>query len=85
LDEAQLELSRDLVKFKMFDTKEEADAFNELYWSDTGHAPDGRYYKAYSVVGELAQKAVKEAGQYYNLNVELTAGYSIGRNWKECH
>jgi hypothetical protein len=85
LDEAQIELTRNLVKFKLFDTEKEAKEFNEPYWSDVSHAPDGRYYRAYTIVGELAQKAVKEAGEYYGLNVELTAGYAIGRNWKECH
>jgi len=85
LDEAQVELTKNLVNFKMFNTKEEAENFNEPYWSDVSKSPDGRYYRAYSIVGKLAQEAVKEAGEYYNLNIELTAGYSVGRNWKECH
>lgn len=87
MDEAQVEVSRDLVKFKMFKTEEEAKNFNEVgkVWSDVGHAPDGRYFRAYSVVGELAAKAVNMSGEYYKLNVELTAGYQVGRNWKECH
>jgi len=86
-DEAQFELSKSLVKFKMFATEEEAKAFKEegKVWSDVGHAPDGRYYRAYSIVGELASKAITEAGKYYKLNVELTAGYQIGRNWANCH
>lgn len=84
-DEAQIELTKNLVKFKIFDTEEEAKAFDEPYWSDVGHAKNDKYYRAYSIVGELAAKAVNEAGQYYKLNVELTAGYQIGRNWKECH
>lgn len=84
-DESQFEISKDLVKFKMFKTEEEAEAFDEPHWSDVGKAPDGRYYRAYSIVGELAQKAVTEAGKYYNLNVELTAGYQIGQNWRDCH
>ena len=82
-----MELTKDLVKFKMFDTEEEANAFSEegKVWSDVGHAPNGKIYRAYSIVGQLAAEAVIEAGQYYNLDVELTAGYQIGRNWKECH
>jgi hypothetical protein len=84
-DESQLELTKDLVKFKMFNTEDDAKSYNKPHWSDVAKAPDGRYYRAYSIVGELAQKAVQEAGQYYNLNVELTAGYMVGRNWKECH
>lgn len=84
-DEAQIELTRNLVKFKMFSTEEEAKAFKEPYWSDVGHTSDGRYYRAYSIVGELAQKAVTLAGQHYGLSVELTAGYAVGRNWRETH
>lgn len=84
-DECQLEVTKNLVKFKIFNTEEEAKAFNESYWSDVGKAKGGRFYRAYSISGELASKAVTEAGKYYKLNVELTAGYQIGRNWKECH
>ena len=87
MDEAQVEVSKDLVKFKMFETEEEANDFHEegKVWSDVGKSPKGGYYRSHTIVGELAAKAVKEAGDYYNLNVELTAGYQIGRNWKECH
>jgi hypothetical protein len=87
MDEAQIELSKDLVKFKIFATEDEAKAFHEedKTWSDVGHAPSGKIYRAYSIVGEMAAQAVVEAGQYYNLDVELTAGYQIGRNWAECH
>ena len=86
-DEAQIELTKDLVKFKMFDTEEEANNFSDgdNIWSDVGHSPNGKIYRAYSVVGQLAAEAVVEAGQYYNLSIELTAGYMIGRNWGECH
>lgn len=46
---------------------------------------DGRYFTSYSLAGELAAEAVKEAGEYYKLNVELTAGYMFGANWRDCH
>lgn len=86
-DEAQLELTRELVKFKMFDTEKEAKEFSEegKVWSDIGHAKDGRFFRSWCRAGELAAESVKEAGQYYKLNVELTAGYVIGSGWDNCH
>ena len=47
--------------------------------------PKGGVFVAYSRPGELATEAVKEAGEYYKLNVELTAGYVVGKNWAMCH
>lgn len=87
-DEAQLEVSKGLVKFKMFATKEEAQAFKAVQqevWSDIKDSPKGGFYVAYSRPGELASEAVRESGEYYKLNVELTAGYVIGKNWAMCH
>lgn len=87
MDEAQGEVHKDLVKFKSFDTKEEAEAFNdpERLWSDVGEAKNGKWYRAYSPSGELAAEAVREAGEYYKLNIDLTAGYMIHRNWAGTH
>ena len=86
LDEAQSELSKDLVKFKMFATESEAKEFKKENkdWSDVAHTDKG-YYCAYSVPCILATQSVKEAGEYYKLNVELTAGYIVHRNWFGCH
>lgn len=53
-------------------------------WSDVMHT-DKMYYVAYNRAGELATQAVKKAGEYYKLNVELTAGYMIGTSWATCH
>lgn len=86
-DEAQLELSRELVKFKIFDTEEEAKDFCEegRVWSDVGHAKDGRFFRSWCRAGELAVESVREAGLYYKLNVELTSGYVVGNSWANCH
>lgn len=87
-DEAQMEVKKELVQFKMFETKEEAQQFKdaqEHIWSDIKDSPKGGVYVAYSRPGELAAQAVKEAGEYYNLNVELTAGYMVHKNWAGCH
>lgn len=87
-DEAQLEVSKSLVKFKMFATKEEAQTFKDQQvevWSDIKDSPKGGFYVAYCRAGELASEAVNEAGRFYKLNVPLTAGYIIGKDWAMCH
>ena len=88
LDEAQLEVSKSMVKFKTFPTTEEAQSFKDEQsevWSDIKPNPKGGFFVAYCRAGELASEAVREAGEYYKLNVPLTAGYILGRNWAECH
>lgn len=87
-DEAQMEVKKELVQFKMFATQEEAQAFkdsSDKIWSDIKPNKNGGVFIAYSRAGELAAQAVKEAGEYYGLNVELTAGYMVHRNWAGCH
>ena len=86
-DEAQEEISKDLVKFYMFKTKDEAKEFelDGFFLGDVQEAPDGRFFRAYCVSGDLANKSLTDASTYYNLNITLTAGYVIGKNWKDCH
>lgn len=90
-DESQLEVSGSLVKIKTFREEEDAKIWKKDYemrtgklLSDIGHR-GGVYYVGYCRAGELAIQAVREAGEYYGLNVELTAGYMLGKNWAECH
>lgn len=85
-DEAQYELNKELVKFKLFKTEDEAKEFKKHNpdWSDISHSEKG-YYCAYCEPMLLAVQSVKEAGEYYKLNVELTAGYIINRSWAGCH
>ena len=77
-----------MVTWKIFKTEEEAKAFKsaqtDKVWSDIGHSAKG-YYVGYCRAGELATEAVRESGQYYKLNVELTAGYMLGTNWATTH
>lgn len=54
------------------------------HFSDVGHT-EQCYYVGYCLAGELAVKSVLEAGQYYKLNVDLTAGYMLGTDWASCH
>ena len=92
LDEAQLEVSKESVKFKRFQTTEDAQAFKDKQfaetgeiWSDIKDSPKGGVFVGYCLAGHLAAEAVNEVGADYGMNVDLTAGYMIGRNWRECH
>tara|TARA_Y100001973_G_scaffold33065_1_gene49746 strand:- start:2850 stop:5417 length:2568 start_codon:yes stop_codon:yes gene_type:complete len=91
-DEAQLEVSKKSVKFKRFETKEDAQVFKHdqqekegRIWSDIKDHPRGGVYTAYCRVGELAAISVSEVGRDYDMNVDLTAGYMVGNNWAMCH
>ena len=53
-------------------------------WSSVHQTSEG-YVLSYSIVGDLALQAVAQAGQYYKLNVPLTAEYAVGTNWRYCH
>lgn len=91
MDEGQDEVTKDLVKLKTFETKEEAINWRNKYekqtgkmLSDIGHI-NGVWYTGYSRAGEIAAIAVKLAGEFYNLNVPLSSGYVIGKDWSQCH
>ncbi len=91
-DEAQLEVSRKDVKFKMFadeqackDWKAETEEQTGVIWSDVSKSPKGGWFVACTKAGILAVEAVTEAGKHFNLEVELTAGYIIGTNWGNTH
>jgi len=88
MDESQLEVTKEQVKWKLFATSDEAKAFRaaqtDKMWSDVGHSPRG-YYVGYCRAGELAVQSVNEAGGYYKLNVPLTAGYMLGNSWATTH
>jgi len=90
-DESQLEVPASSVKFKLFKTKEKAEKWKAKkeaktgkVWSDVGESSKG-FYIGYCRAGELSVMAVKLSGEYYNLNVELTAGYMLGNSWANCH
>lgn len=86
-DEIQVEVSKSLVKWKAFATKEDAVQFrNEsTYALSEVVEKDGRFYIGYSIVGQFISDAAKETSDYYKMNVELKMDYAIGRNWAETH
>lgn len=91
-DESQCEVSKKSVKFKRFDTKEEAQAFKDevqastsQIWSDIKDSPKGGVFVGYCRAGQLAVESVLQSGRDFGMNVDLTAGYMIGLNWRDCH
>jgi intein/homing endonuclease len=86
-DESQLEVERSMVKWKKFASEEECKAFESddgKVWSDPYHNEKG-WFRGYCRAGELATIAVREAGEHFGLNVELSAGYMLGTSWASCH
>ncbi|QDF15581.1 DNA polymerase [Pseudomonas phage vB_PaM_EPA1] len=70
--------------------KDEQLATTGKVWSDIAHYSkgEGGVFVAYCRAGELATKAVGAAGEFYStplVPIELTAGYIVGRSWKDCH
>lgn len=87
LDEAQGEVRKSLITWKKFASEEECKAFKSddgKVWSDPFHNEKG-WFRGYCRAGELATIAVTLAGEYYKLNVSLTAGYMLGTDWASCH
>ena len=86
-DEAQLEVRKSLITWKKFASEEECKTFKSedgKVWSDPFHNDKG-WFRGYCLAGELATQAVVEAGDYYKLNVPLSAGYMLGTDWASCH
>lgn len=86
-DEAQLEVRKNLITWKKFEDEKACKAFKSedgKVWSDPFHNDKG-WFRGYCRAGELATIAVREAGKFYKLNVELSAGYMLGTNWGTCH
>jgi hypothetical protein len=100
-DEAQIEITKDLVETRLFpvtkweykdDKPFSSTVLQQIKdfcaenpnWSSAHQTSEG-YVLSYSIVGDLALQAVAQAGQYYKLNVPLTAEYAVGSCWRDCH
>ena len=100
-DEAEYELTLDLVEMKLFPVTEWEYKNDKPFSSmvlrqieefritninwSATHRSDSSYDLSYSIVGDLALQAVAQAGAYYKLNVPLTAEYMIGKTWADVH
>lgn len=84
-DEYQYEVPDHLIEEKIFDTEEEAKAWEDgRLWSNVREI-DGKYYRWYCIVGELGDKSLQRAGEFYNMRMAFRAAYDIGDNLAETH
>lgn len=90
-DEAQMEVSKQSVKFIRFGTEEEAKEYKQRemnegrVWTDIQESPKGGYFLGYCEAGNIISRVVEQVSKDFKLNVPLEAGYVMGRSWKDCH
>lgn len=85
-DEAQYEVTKNLVKWKSFTDKEQAKQWLKDNPQHVGIVESrGKYFVAQSIVSDIAFKAVQITNEYYKLNVPLAIDPQYGRSWCECH
>lgn len=86
-DEAQNRISKSLVKWKKFSSKEESTGFSKDPESLAGEVvhKGGYWWVPVSGIATLLSRSVGEGGKYLGINVDLTAAWNVGYNWAECH
>lgn len=88
-DECQIFLTKKLVKFEMFESKELAKEFIKNYsgkeqLSAIGHGKVW-YVCPPNDVSRAIEHGIKETESLLKLNVNLGYEWIVGRNWHECH
>ena len=88
-DEAQLAVKQGVIKFKMFDTKEETEYFKNNWQGDgqLSTVKEGsKWYVALpSDVSLSIEKSTKKTEELLRLQFELSFEYDVHRNWYGCH
>jgi len=86
-DEAQMEVTKSLVDWKIFKEEDEAIAFKKSStdnWSEVGHIGD-KYFVGKSVISDLLLEAVDETTAKLKLNIPLGVEFIYGDSWATCH
>ena len=86
-DEAQMEVSKGLVDWKIFKEEDDAIAFKKSStdnWSEVGHIGD-KYFVGKSVISDLLLEAVDETTAKLKLNIPLGVEFIYGDSWATCH
>jgi len=86
-DEAQGEVDKGSVKFRLFKTEQEAIDFKKAQrevWGDVQHSDKG-WFVGYCRQGELMAMAVEAVNKDFSMNMPLSAGYVLGLDWHMCH
>jgi len=87
-DEAQLLLNKGLVKFKTFETEQEAKDFISLWQGEqlSAVAHGKKYYVALpNPVSRAIKRATDRVEKLLNLQFELGIEWIVGANWAQCH
>lgn len=89
-DEAQLGVNKDLLKYKVFNTEEEAEEF-VVNWKgeQLGAIQKGSNNKYYvtlpSVISTTLSETISEVESMFDMHVTMGFEYVTGRNWRDCH
>lgn len=87
-DEVQLYINKDLVKFKTFDTEDDAKSFIKNWNGEQLSAVSkGKawYVTLPNDVSLAIDKAINKTEELLKLNVNLGFEYSVSNNWYGCH
>lgn len=89
-DEAQYITKKELLTFKRFNTKEEAETFkSEWTGEQLGAIQQGKNNKYYitlpSDISRSILTAIKEVEEMFNMKVSLGIEYVTGKTWYDCH
>lgn len=85
-DEAQMEVSKGLIEWKVFSDEQEAKTFKKTHegWSEVGHQGQ-KFFVGKSIVADLLVEAVNETTAKLKLNIPLGVEYVYGTGWHSCH
>lgn len=86
-DEYQYEVPKELVEVYEFETEEEAKEYVDPQGRLLSNVAkkDGLFIRYYSVVGELGNKSLEEAGKFFNMPLPFNAAYDVGKSLAETH
>ena len=85
-DEAQCEITKGLIKWKMFADKDSCSSFIKGHSEWVGPVQSDRgYFAALSPANSIVREAVDLTNKHYKLNVPMAVDPQYGRNWAECH
>lgn len=87
-DECQLFVTPKIVKFKTFNSEEEAKEFSKN-WKGSQLGAVSKAKKYYVTlpndISEAILEAIDKTEKLLKLNVPIGIEYTVGRNWYECH
>lgn len=86
-DEYQHQIPEDLIRWKKFDTKEEAENYSVDGFILSGNVKeiDGKWCRIWTKAGQLMVEAIEEAARELGCPFGITGEYLYGKRWSACH